>query len=107
MKTFNVLAFALLITTAGCVTGPPVESQREKRVERSLEGANHYNNQSYRYVGYRDGSYEGHPYNQSYRANAYRGYPYQGYRVVNDGERYNDPMGNYDQNHDRMRVSGY
>jgi len=112
MKKYSLLAFALLITTTGCVTGPPVESRAERRVERSLEdtGRNHPDNvvvqRDVVYTeGYRNSAYHGYPYYQSYRSERSQGYPYyQGYREVRQDETIheNRDINNYDQEHDRF-----
>lgn len=109
-KILNVMAFGVLIATAGCVTGPPVESRSERRVERSLQdvGNNHPDIIEREVIyteGYRAGGYWGYPYDRSYR---YSTYPYyQGYREVyrDDYVTEDSDKNNYDQHHDRMYIS--
>ena len=90
MKNIKILALGLILTTTACVVGPPVENNREKRVEQGLEDAHDRNKENRRYYNDYNRKHDNGRYNDNNDHND------------NYDDDYNDPMGNYDQNHDRF-----
>jgi hypothetical protein len=84
MKITKFLSLGLLLTTTACVVGPPVENEREKRVERGMENNHHkkHNNKH---------NHGNHGYGHDHDHD--------------DDDDFHDPLGNYDQDHDRIHRS--